>query len=63
MSSWWLGKLPIAETLILVGLQSIVYRLAYFALTGSSVSRNDFLISLAVTIFGFALRLRKLRYP
>ena len=62
MSSWWLGKLPIAETLILVGLGSIVYQLAS-ALTGSSVSRDDFLIPLAITIFGFVLRLRKLRYP
>jgi hypothetical protein len=62
MSSWWLGKLPIAETLIFLGLGRIVYQLV-FAFTGWPISRNDFLISLAVTIFGFALRLRKLRYP
>ena len=62
MNSWWLGKLPFAETLILIGLGSMVYQLVY-ALTGSPVSRENFLVPLAVMIFGLALRLRKLRYP
>ena len=60
--SWWYGKLPIAECLILAGLGRILFQLV-FAVTGWPVSLIDFLIPLAVVIFGLVLRLRRLRYP
>jgi hypothetical protein len=59
----WYGRLPLAECLILAGLGRIVYEIAFTAFTGWTVTRDDFLISLAVVIFGFVLRSRKLRYP
>jgi hypothetical protein len=62
MNYWWYGKLPIAECLILAGLGRIVFEFV-FAANGWPVSRSDFLIPLAIAIFGFVSRARGLRYP
>ena len=59
----WYGRLPLAECLIAAGLGRIVYECAFAAFTSWSVTRDDFLIPLAVAIFGFVLRSRRLRYP
>ena len=62
MNLWWMGRLQLAETLILIGLGGILYQFMY-VVTGWPASRSGFLTSLAVAILGFVLRLRRLRYP
>jgi hypothetical protein len=59
---WWYGRLPIAETLILVGFARILYELV-FAVTGWPVHLEDLLFPLAVVAIGFIIRARRLRYP
>jgi hypothetical protein len=59
----WYGKLPLAECLIIGGLGRIVYDVAFTEFSGWSVPWKEYLTFLAVAIFGFVLRSRRLRYP